>query len=85
MLFQLVYNKRILGLASGAALGLFSLFMILAVLSEFRDFPAASLDGISFLLTGGGIFLTSGLAAGAMVLKHALRKSEPARFIALPS
>lgn len=76
MLFQAFFKKRIVGIAIGGVLALFSAFMTLAVRSEFNDFPDGSSDGLRFLLTGEGLFLFSALMAVAMIVKHALNKPE---------
>jgi hypothetical protein len=38
-------------------LGIGSLFMLLAVLSEFREFPQGDSEGLKLLLTGSSIFI----------------------------
>jgi len=76
MLFQLIFSKRVVGIASGAALGLFSLFMVLAVRSEHNEFPAGSAEGLKFLLIGEGLFLLSALIAAAMIVKFSMQRPE---------
>ncbi|MXN89811.1 hypothetical protein GR160_01095 [Flavobacterium sp. Sd200] len=75
-LFQIFFQKRIVGLAVGIVVAIFSLFMLLAVCSEFNDFPVGSADGLDFLITGAGVFIFSFFTASAMVYKYA--KAKPA-------
>ena len=74
MAFQLLFKKRVVGLASGTALAMFSMYMMLAVRSEHNDFPAGSAEGLKFLLFGEGLFLLSMIVAAAMVFKFAIQK-----------
>ena len=48
MVSQLIFSKRLVGIASGAALGLFSLFMVLAVRSEHNDSLPVLRKGLNF-------------------------------------
>ncbi len=75
MVFQLLFRKRIIGIVSGGVQTLFSAFMMLAVISEFRDFPIGDADGIKFLLPALGLFAFSTLTGLLMVLKYALQKT----------
>ncbi len=74
MLFQVILKKRVIGLASGIALAMFSFFMVLAVRSEYNDFPEGSAEGLKFAFLGEGLFLISIFIAGSMVFKYAIQK-----------
>lgn len=74
MAFQLLFKKRVVGLASGITLAIFSMYMMLAVRSEHNDFPSGSAEGLKFLLLGEGLFLLSMIVAAAMVFKFAIQK-----------
>lgn len=47
-----------------------SFFMILALLSEFSEFPAGDPEGIRMLLVGSLIFIPSGILAAVMPWKY---------------
>ncbi|MFP9113541.1 hypothetical protein ACLI1A_06345 [Flavobacterium sp. RHBU_3] len=78
MLFQMVFGKRVLGLIMGAMLTMFSFYMMLAVVSEYRDFPEGDPAGTRFLFTALGFFLLSVLTGLGMLLKYGQQKSTPA-------
>jgi hypothetical protein len=75
MIFQLLFQNKIVGFAVGGILAMFSLYMVLAVRSEHNDFPPGSAEGIKFLIIGEGLFLLSALTAIAMICKFAALKS----------
>jgi hypothetical protein len=74
MVFQLIFSNKFVGIASGIILGIFSMFMVLAVRSEHNDFPAGSSEGLTFLLLGEGLFFLSIIVAGCMVFKFVIQK-----------
>jgi hypothetical protein len=76
MIFQLLFQNRIVGFAVGGILTMFSLYMVLAVRSEHNDFPPGSAEGLKFLIMGEGLFFLSALTAIAMICKFAMRKSD---------
>jgi len=76
MIFQLLFQNRIVGFAVGGILTMFSLYMVLAVRSEHNDFPPGSAEGIKFLIMGESLFLLSALISIVMICKFAIRKSD---------
>ena len=76
MLFQLKFAKKMAGIFYSVILTLFSLFMMLAVHSEYNEFPAGSAKAFKFLMVGEGVFLFSALMAGAMVYKYVTQKAQ---------
>ncbi|MCO6148386.1 hypothetical protein [Flavobacterium sp. NRK1] len=79
LLFQLIYQKYIVGLTTGIVLGLFSGYMIMAVLSDFIKYETVTAKSLQFLAYGGGIFGVSVLMATAMVYKFALKHNKPSQ------
>lgn len=75
MVYQLISKNRVVGLAGGITLAMFSVMMMLAVRSEHNDFPKGSAEGLKFLLLGEGLFLLSFFIAGVMIFKFATQKS----------
>ena len=72
LIFQIFLQKRVVGLATGIALGIFSSYMVLAVLSDFLKYEEISSADIKYLLSAGGIFALAVLLAAAMVYKFAV-------------
>jgi hypothetical protein len=75
MIFQLLFQNKIVGFAVGGILAMFSLYMVLAVRSEHNDFPPGSAEGIKFLIMGESLFLLSALISIVMICKFAALKS----------
>lgn len=55
LLLQVFFQNKYIGFSMAVFISLFSLYMVLAVISEFRDFPAASAE--AFQLLGFGLLL----------------------------
>ncbi|WP_147406792.1 hypothetical protein [Flavobacterium sp. 102] len=55
LLLQVFFQNKFVGFSVATLISLFSLFMVLAVISEFNDFPTASAE--AFQLLGFGLFL----------------------------
>jgi hypothetical protein len=66
LLTLVVWRNKILAVALSILLGAGGLFMILAVISEYREFPAGDPEGIKLLLIGVLLFAT--FAAMALIL-----------------
>ncbi|MFP9100659.1 hypothetical protein ACLI09_16540 [Flavobacterium sp. RHBU_24] len=77
MVFQIIFSKRGLGLMMGALLTLFSFYMMLAAVSDYRDFPEGDSAGTRFLLLALGFFLLSALIGAGMVVKFGRQKNTP--------
>ncbi len=55
LLLQVLIQNKFIGFSLATLISLFSLYMVLAVISEFNDFPTASVE--AFQLLGFGLFL----------------------------
>jgi len=77
LLFQIIFQNRIAGLATGVVLGIFSSYMVLAVLSDFLKYEEITSADIKYLFSAGGIFALAVLLATTMVYKFAVNKSDP--------
>jgi len=66
----LILRNKYLALGLSILLGIGNCYMILAVISEFREFPAGDSAGTSLLLTGILIFTTFLFIAVAMPVKY---------------
>ena len=63
---QFIHRSRILGGIFGVIFTLCSIFMFLAVLSEYKEFPTVSLEAIGLLSMGS--FLTLGSLVAALIM-----------------
>lgn len=76
LIFQLVMQKRIVGLALGIMLGIFSSYMVLAVVSDLKKYDSMASEAVTFAVFGLGMFGTAVLMATAMVYKFAMQKPD---------
>lgn len=53
----LIWKNKVFAIIVSSLFGIGSCYMILAVISEFREFPAGSSDGIKLLLIGCLLFI----------------------------
>lgn len=75
MFIQIIYQNRIVGLIYGNITAIFSGYMLLATLSEFRDYDALSVDSVLLLLFGFGLFLP-GVGMGAAMIYKSVKAKE---------
>lgn len=75
LFLQLFYKNRILGLIYGVALGMMSVFMILAVNSEVSEFESFTREALILQTVGWAIFVAGAAAGGAMIYKFAKAKT----------
>lgn len=52
LLFQIIFQNKFIGMFLATILSLFSIYMVLAVLSEFREFPTVTNEAMQLLLFG---------------------------------
>lgn len=76
MFIQIIYQNRIVGLIYGNLTAIVSGYMLLATLSEFREFEGLSADSLLLLLFGFGLFLPSVAMGGAMIYKSVKAKQD---------
>lgn len=70
LFLQLIYRNRLAGIIYGNILGLFSLFMLGAVYSEFLEFETITTNAIMLLAVGGAIFGTGVFMSGKMLYNY---------------
>jgi hypothetical protein len=76
MFIQIIYQNRIVGLIYGNLTAILSGYMLLATLSEFREFDSLSADSLLVLLFGFGLFLPGLAMGGAMIYKSVKAKQD---------
>ncbi|QYJ68412.1 hypothetical protein [Flavobacterium litorale] len=70
LLLQLIYKNRLAGIIYGNILGLFSLFMLGAVYSEFLEFETITTNAIMLLVIGGALFGAGVFMSGKMLYNY---------------
>jgi hypothetical protein len=70
LFLQLIYKNRVAGIVYSNILGIFSLYMLAAVYSEFRDFETITIEAWALLLFGISIFGTAAFMAGKMLYRY---------------
>ena len=70
LILQVLIQNRVIGLLIPSILGLTCLYMLFALISEFREFPAYTADAQEFLFVGLGLFLLGMLVSGVMIYKY---------------
>ncbi|WP_280698205.1 hypothetical protein [Dysgonomonas sp. PH5-45] len=68
LIFQIFLKNNILGIILGSILGILSLYMVLAVLSDVWKFDTLCKEAITLLIVGSGFFGTGVVMAILMVL-----------------
>ncbi len=73
LLLQVFFQNKYIGFSVATLISLFSLYMVLAVISEFRDFPSATAEAIQ-LLTVGLLFCFLGFGSAIVMFYKFLPK-----------
>tara|TARA_R110001592_G_scaffold362114_1_gene674978 strand:+ start:21254 stop:21619 length:366 start_codon:yes stop_codon:yes gene_type:complete len=75
LILQIVFKFRILGIVLPSVLMLLSFYMLLALISEFNEFPTFNYEAKKLLFVGLTIFMGSMLVSGLMFFKYAFTRS----------
>lgn len=70
----IITQTRWIGLTLGIITTFLSLFMMLAVLSEFREFPTVNREAITLVSVGLAIFLATFALSVLMIIKYIVPK-----------
>jgi len=74
MSFLVILKNKAMALFASLLIGIGSLYMIFAVLSEYSEFPRGDANGFKLLLTGAIIFLSTLLVSILLPIKYFKRK-----------
>ncbi len=69
LILQLFLKSRLIGLLISGVLAFGCCFMLLALFSEFREFPSFNSDAQQLLFVGLTLFLSTLFVAGLMIFK----------------
>lgn len=75
-ILQIVFKFRIVGIVLPSLLMLTSFYMLLALISEFNEFPTFNYEAKKLLFVGLAIFMVSMLVSGLMFFKYAFLPSK---------
>lgn len=67
---MLLFRNKYMALLTSVAIGVGSLYMMLAVLSEYNEFPKGDTNGLVLLLVGLSICLAAFVLAAIMPIKY---------------
>ncbi|HAD98469.1 MAG TPA: hypothetical protein DCG19_13755 [Cryomorphaceae bacterium] len=70
LVLQLIFKNRIIGLIIPVILIGTSLYMLLALMSEFREFETFNADAQKLLFVGLAYFISTMLLSGMMIYKY---------------
>ncbi|WP_417592112.1 hypothetical protein [Owenweeksia hongkongensis] len=76
LVLQIIFKNRIVGLLIPGILILTCLYMLLALMSEFREFPSFNQEAQVFLFVGLSYFISTMLVSGLMIYKYLLREGK---------
>ena len=74
MSLLVILKNKTMALFASLLIGVGSLYMIFAVLSEYSEFPRGDANGLKMLLTGAIIFLSTLLISILLPIKYFKRK-----------
>jgi len=77
IIFQMIIKNKAIGIIVPCIMIFICLYMILALISEVREFPSFDADAQTLLFVGLAIFLTTILASVIMIIKYATLTSKP--------
>lgn len=70
LVFQIIFKNRIIGIAIPSLLILVSFYMLLALISEFNEFPTFNANAKELLFVGLTFFTSSIIISGIMIYKY---------------
>jgi hypothetical protein len=73
---QIIFKNKFTGIFIATIVAAFSLFMILAVLSEFYKFPVVNSEAVKLLLIGMLLCFSGLLSSGVMFYKYSVNPSK---------
>ena len=72
LILQIIFKNRIIGIIIPSILVMICLYMLLALMSEFNEFPTFSSDAKELLFVGLSYFISTIIVSGIMIYKYAI-------------
>ena len=77
LILQIIFKNKLVGIAIPSILIMTCFYMLLALFSEFREFPSFNKEAQTLLFVGLSFFLGTILVSGIMIYKYASLKQNP--------
>lgn len=75
LILQIIFKNRIIGLIIPSLLIMTCLYMLMALISEFNEFPTFNAEAKKLLLVGLSYFISTMIVAGIMIYKYSVTKT----------
>ena len=85
LILQIIFKNRIVGIIIPSILVMISLYMLLALMSEFNEFLTFSSDAKELLFGGLLYFISTIIVSGIMIYKYAIFEELNANNISIKS
>ena len=72
LILQIIFKNRIVGIIIPSILVMICLYMLLALMSEFKEFLTFSSDAKELLFVGLSYFISTIIISGVMIYKYAI-------------
>jgi len=72
LILQIIFKNRIVGIIIPSILVMICLYMLLALMSEFKEFLTFSSDAKELLFVGLSYFISTIIVSGIMIYKYAI-------------
>ena len=72
LILQIIFKNQIIGIIIPSMLVMICLYMFLALISEFNEFPTFSSDAKELLFVGLSYFISTIIVSGIMIYKYAI-------------
>ncbi len=70
LILQIIFKNRVVGIIVATLLILTSFYMLMAVMSEFHEFPTVTFEAKKLLIVGLSYFLSTIVVSGIMIYKY---------------
>lgn len=75
LILQIIFKNRTIGLVIPIVLIMTCLYMLMALISEFNEFPTFNTDAKKLLFVGLSYFISTITVAGIMIYKYTMTKT----------
>jgi len=79
LILQIIFKNRIVGIIIPSLLILTSLYMLLALMSEFNEFPTFNADAKKLLFVGLSYFISTIIVSGLIIYRYSIMEKRKDR------
>lgn len=76
LILQIIFKNRIVGVLIPSLLIMTSLYMLMALMSEFNEFPTFNSDAKKLLFVGLSYFISTMTVSGIMIYKYITKETK---------